>query len=179
MSVQPFPSVLLHAGSAATGAVAPVPAAPRPVRAPTQDDRLQGEEHRVRELRAELTAQRGRQRSAWNDLPALRLEVWQAVELSSVRRVAVAIGTSHEGLRRFLNGGKPYPATLQKIVGWAERAWQGREEAEPVQEAGLDAFDTLTRGLPPEAKARVREAVRRALKESGEAPPPCLADAVG
>lgn len=142
------------------------------------EDHLQSEERRVRELRADLAAQRGRQRRAWGDLPALREEVRRAVELSSVRRVAGAVGTSHEGLRRFLNGGKPYPVTLQKIVRWAERARQARAEAERAQEAGVHAFDLVTRGLSPEGKARVRVAMRRALLEGGEAVPPWLMDDV-
>ncbi|HEX2188804.1 MAG TPA: hypothetical protein VHG51_07875 [Longimicrobiaceae bacterium] len=138
------------------------------------DDHLQSEERRVQELRTELAARRGRERRAWNDLPGLREEVRRAVELSSVRQVAGAIGTSHEGLRRFLNGGKPYPATLQKIVRWAERAQQASAEAERAREAGRDAFDLVTRGLSPQGKARVREAMRRALLESGDAVPPWL-----
>ncbi|HEX2190009.1 MAG TPA: hypothetical protein VHG51_13975 [Longimicrobiaceae bacterium] len=173
MSFQPLLSVLPRAGSPAVRDVFPAPAAPRPATGPLLDDRLQWEERTVRELRAELAAQRGRQRSAWTDLPALRREVGQAVELSSVRQVAGAVGTSHEGLRRFLNGGKPYPATLQKIVRWTERTRRAGVDAEP------DAFELMTRGLSPEGKARVREAMRRALRESGEAVAPWLAEEAG
>lgn len=127
MSVQSPPSVLFRSGAPAARAVAPA----------SGSDSLGGEERTVRELRAELAARRGRQRSAWQDLAGLRGEVWRAVELSSVRRVAVAIGTSHEGLRRFLNGGKPYPATLEKIVRWAERTEPGGVDAQAESSDGL------------------------------------------
>lgn len=133
------------------------------------DERDVPAEREVHDLRAERAAQRERQRAVWRDLESLREEVRRAAELSSVRRVAAGIGTTHEGLRRFLNGGKPYPATLQKIVRWLESTrWDGL--------AGPDAFEQVTRGLSLQGKARVREAMRRALQESGAAVPPWLAD---
>lgn len=111
-------------------------------------------------------------------LPVSRLReaAQRAVDASSLRAVAEAVGISHPGLMKFLDGSEPHPATLTKLMRWYLRA-----SAVPLdEETALAAIELLVRSVPEPERERVRAGLLDVLREGhrkrGNDPPPWLAD---
>lgn len=51
----------------------------------------------------------------------LRQAAKRRADQTSIRSTATEIGMSYTGLRGFLNGGKPHPETLRRLVAWYAR----------------------------------------------------------
>lgn len=91
----------------------------------------------------------------------VREAVRQRVDSSSLRAVATEIGMSWSGLRSFLQGGSPHPATREKLIAWYADA-RDREELASARDDIDAAIDLL--GLYVR-KVRGAAARRRRLEE--------------
>ena len=63
------------------------------------------------------------------------------------------------GLQKVLDGGDPYPKTLQKL-----QAWYRRHQAGDFRTALDVALEVLLRELPPSRRARAREQIGSILR---------------
>ncbi|MDB4952336.1 MAG: hypothetical protein JWM27_4985 [Gemmatimonadetes bacterium] len=93
----------------------------------------------------------------------LRSAVGAAVERTSLRGVARAVGLSPTGLGKFLTGSKPYPATRRKLERWF--AAQARSTRGAL--AGGDALHVvrvLLHDLPPDAQPAAQERLLATLE---------------
>lgn len=77
-------------------------------------------------------------------------------EATSARAVAREIGVAHRGFLLFLDGSRPQPKTLEKLL-----AWYGEhvERTEGPAISPSDALLVLVRSLPPEHRAGASAAV--------------------
>lgn len=111
---------------------------------------------------------------------AIREAVRLAVAETSLRAVARAVGLSPMGLSNFLDGRRPYTATLRKLTAWfiAEGARPGARE--DVIRASLSM---LLEGLPEKARDRgvaaLLAVVERMHREARTQPPAWLASLLG
>lgn len=97
-------------------------------------------------------------------LQSLRSAVAEAVERSSLRRVAVAVGMSHTGLLAILEGGVPRPSTLRKLEAWYIRQSAGTHEVDAATAAS--ALALLLDGIPKKDLPAVRDEIRGAVREA-------------
>lgn len=108
----------------------------------------------------------------------LRAAVQREIQTATLRATAHAIGMSAPGLRSFLAGAEPRPATRRKILVWqAKRAAVG---GLPYGMA-LSILRLLTEHLPPERAREVQRQVvadvRRASDAAGIPPPTWVREA--
>jgi hypothetical protein len=112
---------------------------------------------------------------------AIREEARLAVEATSLRSVARAIGMSPMGLKHFLEGRSPYSATTRKLNAWyvAHRAQRPGFDAS----AARAALVVLTDGIPeqrrPRAEAVILQDVWAMHGEAGTRPPAWLVELRG
>ena len=90
----------------------------------------------------------------------LRDAAQRAVESTSLRYVAAAVGMVPSGLENFLSGAPPRARTVRKLREWYVRNAAGIGEAS--HETAKAAFAVLLDGIPPGAD---REAVLREILE--------------
>ena len=108
---------------------------------------------------------------------AIREAVRLAIEASSLRKVARAVGMSPMGLKHFAAGTKPYSATYRKLLAWhaVYVAEAGGFSVETVR----GALEVLTDGLPESGRARAKavliDDVSKLHAEFGTRPPAWLA----
>lgn len=88
---------------------------------------------------------------------AIREAVKLAIEASSLRKVARAVGMSPMGLKHFAAGTDPYSATFRKLLAWyaVYRAEAGGFSVETAR----GALEVLTDGIPESGRARVKAAL--------------------
>lgn len=106
----------------------------------------------------------------------LREAAQRAVDASSLRAVADAIGISHPGLMKFLGGAEPQAATLRSLIGWYMR-----DSAVPLdQDTAAAAIDLLVGSYPEVERELVRAGLLAVLRDAhrklGTDPPAWLAD---
>jgi hypothetical protein len=89
-------------------------------------------------------------------LDAIREAARLATEATSLRAVSRAVGMSPMGLRHFLDGRRPYTATLRRLTVWYVAHGLQAGAGEPVIRA---AMSLMLEGLP----AHGREAGEQAL----------------
>lgn len=110
-------------------------------------------------------------------LPRLREAVRGRVADAGLRPVAREVGITHRGLELFLDGAKPQPKTLAKLLRWYGEHLAA-QEGPPISES--DALLVLLRPLPPGARphARVRtlEFLGEVYAQAGVPLPPSLGD---
>ena len=87
------------------------------------------------------------------------------VEATSLRQVAREVRVTAMGLRYFLNGGDPRPATRRKLEDWFIQQ-VGREQGEDSEgEAELGALALLERDVPAGRRASARARVVSVFEE--------------
>ena len=107
---------------------------------------------------------------------AIRAAVRLAIEATSLRAVARAVGMSPMGLKHFAAGTHPYSATLRKLTAWyaVHQAEAGGFSVDAVR----GALVLLTDGLPESARGRAAAAVTDVIlkihQEVGSRPPAWL-----
>jgi hypothetical protein len=96
-----------------------------------------------------------------------------AVEATSLRAVARAIGMSPMGLKHFLAGTRPYRATERKLIAWyvVYQTESGGFSIETVR----SSLEVLTEGIPiaqrERAQGRLLDEVRGVHEALGTRPP--------
>ncbi|HEX2204448.1 MAG TPA: hypothetical protein VHG91_14150 [Longimicrobium sp.] len=110
-------------------------------------------------------------------LDAIRDAARLAVEATSLRAVARAVGMSPMGLRHFLDGRRPYSATFRKLTAWyVTHAAARHEHSEGSARAALALLlDGVPEGRREAAAAELLETLERLHRESGLGPPGWLA----
>ena len=110
-------------------------------------------------------------------LEAIREAAKVAVEQTSLRAVARGVGMSPMGLRHFLDGRRPYSATLRKLNAWyVDHASSRREHSADSARAALALLlDGVPEGRRAEAGAELLGTLERLHRESGLGPPGWLA----
>ncbi|HYH82354.1 MAG TPA: hypothetical protein VEX86_21360 [Longimicrobium sp.] len=107
---------------------------------------------------------------------AIREAARLATEATSLRAVARAVGMSPVGLKHFLDGRRPYTATLRRLTIWfiAHGAEGGASEEHIRAAVGM-----LLEGLPEAGRERgaqaLLEVVERMHRQAGTQPPAWLA----
>ena len=108
-----------------------------------------------------------------SSVDAIREAARLAVEASSLRAVARAIGMSPMGLKHFLAGTKPYRATERKLTAWYV-VYQAESGGFPV-DAARRSLEVLTEGIPLDrregAQSRLLDEVRDLHHELRTRPP--------
>lgn len=112
-------------------------------------------------------------------IPALREAVRGRVSETSLRYVADDIGMSFSGLRSFLAGTDPHPATVKKLTAWMIRSRasappQARNSRRPNRaefDAAVEYLGAELLSVTNQAarQRRLREIVSR-IAEAGEMP---------
>lgn len=88
----------------------------------------------------------------------IREAVRDALELSSLRILAVEIGVGHSTLHNFASGASPHPRVRRTLYDW----FVARNAApSPIHPSRLDA---LTEGLPDHVRRRLRPLLATVLK---------------
>lgn len=88
-------------------------------------------------------------------LETVREAVSRRVEETTLRQVADEIPMSFSGLRSFLKGGTPQPATRAKLVAWYAHARGGRRISKRDVEAALSLIQAHI-AEPPTQQLRDR-----------------------
>jgi len=108
---------------------------------------------------------------------AIRVAAKLAIEATSLRKVARAVGMSPMGLKHFVAGTHPYSATYRKLIAWYT-VYQAEAGGFSV-EVARGAMKVLTDGLPEPARgdaaAAVIDAVLAQHAKAGSRPPAWLA----
>jgi hypothetical protein len=108
---------------------------------------------------------------------AIREAVKLAIEASSLRKVARAVGMSPMGLKHFAEGTQPYSATFRKLLAW--HAVYLTESGGFSVETVRGALVVMTDGIPESARGRVSAALMDELlrfhRELGSRAPAWLA----
>src|SRR4051794_19038170 len=101
---------------------------------------------------------------------AIRDAARLAVEATSLRSVARAVGMSPMGLRHFLDGRRPYTATARKLGVWYV-GWQSQQPGSLPADAARAALVLLLDGVPETGRGRgaaiLLDAVERVHEEMG------------
>jgi hypothetical protein len=109
----------------------------------------------------------------------LREVVQQAVEATTLRRVAREVGVSAPGLALFLDGAVPREESLDKYRAWYLKASTARGGCVSRETARL-ALGVLSQSLPTEARGQAQRGVLRLLLRAHQrhriAPPGWLRD---
>jgi hypothetical protein len=90
-------------------------------------------------------------------LTELREAVRQKATGSSLRQTATDIGMSWSGLRTFLNGTIPHPATVKKISDWYLRQSIGTQEDDQI--AVELALNVLAERVAPAQRRLLKRAI--------------------
>ena len=85
-----------------------------------------------------------------------------AVDATSLRAVARAVGVSPMGLKNFIDGRNPYRATLRKLTIWYVGHGTEGELSEDVVRA---AMSLMLRGLPASSAQAGTDTLLRAVEE--------------
>lgn len=107
---------------------------------------------------------------------AIREAARLAVEATSLRAVARAIGMSPMGLKHFLAGTRPYRATERKLTAWyvVYQTESGGFSVDTVR----SSLEVLTEGIPIDrrerAQGRLLDEVRGVYEELETRPPDWL-----
>jgi hypothetical protein len=105
-------------------------------------------------------------------LEAIREAARLATEAGSLRRVARQIGLSPMGLRHFLDGRRPYQATLRKLTIWYVAHGEQHGAGETVIRA---AMSLMLEGLPEDGREPGEQAllavVEQMHRRAGTQPP--------
>ncbi len=108
----------------------------------------------------------------------LREAARRAVEATSSHQVANAVGMSALGLRKFIAGTDPHPATVRKLATWYVRHAAASQELNA--ETAAAALTLLVDSYPPEDRERVRRGLLDVLREAhgrlGTKPPSWLSE---
>ena len=107
---------------------------------------------------------------------AIRQAAALATEATSLRAVARAVGMSPMGLKHFLDGRRPYSATLRKLNVWF--VTHAQEQRGFSEAAARAALALLVDGIPDsgrdEAVAAIVEDLWRSHRQFGSRPPAWL-----
>ena len=95
---------------------------------------------------------------------AIREAARRAVAETSLRAVAKRIPMSPMGLQHFINGTRPYRATLRKLTAWYVN--RGASRGEFSEETARAALAILLDGLPEPRQAEARALVLERLAAS-------------
>lgn len=111
-------------------------------------------------------------------VPVLREAVRRAVEASSARAVAEAVGLSHRGVLLFLGGSEPHAKTVRKLSEWFVRnaAEMGLVDAETASAIVTLLVSGLPEGDREGVRADLLNLLREAHRRSGTDPPAWLAE---
>lgn len=96
------------------------------------------------------------------------------MEATSGRKAAADIGLSKTGLRAFIAGTDPHPATLRKLTAWHIRTARDRHERITAETAAV-ALAILTETLPAARRAKTEGEILTILERAIRAesiPPP-------
>jgi hypothetical protein len=108
-------------------------------------------------------------------LEAIREAARLATEATSLRAVARAVGMSPMGIRHFLDGRRPYTATLRKLTVWYVAHGTQAGAGEPVIRA---AMSLMLEGLPADGREPGEQAllavVEQMHRRAGTQPPAWL-----
>ena len=108
---------------------------------------------------------------------AIRQAARLATEATSLRAVARGVGMSPMGLRHFLDGRRPYSATLRKLNVWFV-AHSAEQAAGFSEDAARSALAVLLDGIPEagrdQAAAIVLDDLWRTHRHFGSRPPAWL-----
>jgi hypothetical protein len=108
-------------------------------------------------------------------LEAIREAARLATEATSLRAVARAVGMSPMGLRHFLDGRRPYKATLRRLTLWYVAHGLQAGAGEPVIRA---AMSLMLEGLPSAGREAGEQAllavVEQMHRRAGTQPPAWL-----
>ena len=109
-----------------------------------------------------------------DELERLRISVETAVERSSLRAVAEAVGMSPSGLTKFLDGAQPYGKTVERLRRWhLERTEKGDGISAPLRKL----LETLPEADREDALSELLDAAREVYRRRGQAPPAWMAGA--
>ena len=98
-------------------------------------------------------------------LGELREAVRRSAEGHSLRQTATEIGMSWSGLRTFLNGTTPHPATVKKISDWYLRqSVETRENTLAIEMA----LNVLAEGVNPSQRRALKRALLDTVAEFAE-----------
>ena len=84
-------------------------------------------------------------RGSTTPVERLREAATRSVVATSLRQVAAEIGMSLTGLRKFLDGPRPYSATVRKLERW----YVTHETRKVTAAAVISAIEVLIQHLPP------------------------------
>jgi hypothetical protein len=108
---------------------------------------------------------------------AIRQAASLATEATSLRAVARAVGMSPMGLKHFLDGRRPYSATLRKLNVWF--VTHAQEQRGFSEDAARAALALLVDGIPDSgrdgATAAIVDDLWRSHRQFGSRPPAWLA----
>lgn len=108
----------------------------------------------------------------------LRDAARRAAEATSSRQVARAVKMSALGLRKFIAGSEPHPATVRKLAEWYVRHAADTRALDANTAAA--ALALLVDGYPEKERERVRQGLLDVLREAhgrvGTKPPPWVSE---
>jgi hypothetical protein len=108
---------------------------------------------------------------AAEDMPPLqrvRAALADRVEHRSLREAAREVGMSPSGLRKVLDGARPYSSTRRKLHAWYVREGV-RSYGETDASSALSALDLLVGALPSAPRARTAREIVETLRRGFEA----------
>jgi hypothetical protein len=106
----------------------------------------------------------------------IREAVSRAAGATSARAVARDSGLSERGVRYFVSGGTPRPATLRKLTEWyiREAASAGELDATTVDAALSLLLGDMPEPQRTETRTALVDDIRWGYKQAGRAPPAWL-----
>jgi hypothetical protein len=97
-------------------------------------------------------------------LDTVRKAVRRSVDRTSLRQVADEIPMSFSGLRSFLEGGTPQPATRGKLVAWYSRS-RGKRSPGVQREDVNAAIELLRAYVAEDERPQIRARRRREITD--------------
>jgi hypothetical protein len=108
-------------------------------------------------------------------LQTIRQAMRDALSTTSLRAIGRAVGLTASGVKKFLDGARPYESTQARL-----RAWYVSHAPTVDADAGHAALELLAEGIAPELRGAFREGVAELVGElHGEAGLPLPAWAAG
>jgi hypothetical protein len=95
-------------------------------------------------------------------IPRLREAAQARAAATSGRAVAREVDISHRGLMLFLEGARPQPKTLEKLLAWYHEHIQ-RSEGPPINAS--DALLVLMRAIPAEHRPAAAKTLLSSLQD--------------